>query len=101
MPVILPHELVAALHKTGELTNMYDMQGLREYWDHVIGHATTQVPWPNNVPDMILPAGLHGDDCRFTDTGEKIVVISWNLVLDSRQVRFPLAVIRFVTWLHA
>ncbi|OLP83931.1 S-antigen protein [Symbiodinium microadriaticum] len=82
MPVILPHELVAALHKTGELTNMYDMQGLREYWDHVIGHATTQVPWPNNVPDMILPAGLHGDDCRFTDTGEKIVVISWNLVLD-------------------
>ena len=98
--MVLPHELVNALHKRGQLDNMYDMQELREFWNHMLGHACSQVPWPCNIPEMTLPGGLHGDDCRFTETGQKIIVLSWNLVMDSSQTRYPLAVVRFVTWLY-
>ena len=100
MPLVLPHELIGALHSTGRLAELCKAEDVQEYWAHFRRQAAcnAEVGWPLNAPEGALPIGLHGDDCRFTDGGQKIIVFSSNLILDDSQMRYPLFAIRYVTW---
>ena len=49
------------------------------------------------MAQLAVPLGLHGDDCRYTDTNQKIDVLSMNILVDKAQERFPLVVLRHAT----
>ena len=101
MPVVLPHELIYALHSKGCLQSLSPEAELHEYWEHFRNQAAAnpEVGWPLTAPaGEAVALGVHGDDCRFTDQGEKIIVVTCNLIMDRSQTRFPLMVIRFASW---
>ena len=51
-----------------------NMEKIREYWE---ASGETEHPgFPTSNP-----LGLYGDDCKFNQTGEKLIVISLNAVL--------------------
>lgn len=95
MPVVLPHDVLNALHKEGRLPNVCPTSELRQFWKHF---GAQQLPWAANVPPDAIPLGLHGDDARYTDTGAKIIAVSLNCLLDPAQDRWPLIIIRAATW---
>ena len=98
---MLPHELMYALHSKGCVQSLNPEAELHEYWEHFRkqAEANPEVGWPLGAPPGEAAAlGLHGDDCRFTDQGEKIIVLSCNFIMDSSQTRFPLMVIRYASW---
>ena len=98
MPVVLPHELIHALDSAGRLKQLCPQHALKEFWEHFRSEASAEVPWPKlSPPGHPYPLGLHGDDCRYTDTGEKLLVVTCNLLLDDSQLRFPLVAMRCVS----
>ena len=102
MPIVLPHDLLNALHKSGRLQSMCPEEELSDFWDNYREHTSDEIAWPAGRPtDDCVPLGVHGDDCRFTDSGQKLIVISLNILLDPWKDRFPMAVIRYVTWANS
>ena len=56
-----------------------DMEALAEFWQN-----TTQTGWLNpNHPGRFGAnvVGLYGDDARYTKSGEKLICIAWNVLL--------------------
>ena len=98
MPVVLPHDILNALHQEGRLARLNPPAALRNFWDHFHGQASSEIAWPPMAPPDGLPMGLHRDDARYLDNGAKIIAISMNFMLDAVQDRFPLVVIRLATW---
>ena len=99
--MVLPHDIVQALHLTGRLEELSPLDRLREFWAHARTRASEcpEVAWPAAAPCGCPHAlGLHGDDCRFTDSGQKVTVVSLNLLMDDSQRRYPLFVFRVVSW---
>ena len=105
-PIILPHELVPWLLgglNAGDLRDTIgSRQSILDYWKNV---EVTQMPWhPSTHTDKdlehIIPVGLHGDDFRFTNGGQKLVAVSLNFPLGERRGRYVLFTIRCVTWLQ-
>ena len=67
--MVLPHELVHALHQDGWLDRACGADALREFWAHFRASSSEDVAWPTNAPSgHAHPLGIHGDDCRFTES---------------------------------
>ena len=98
MPIVLPHDILNALHQEGRLTSLNPPAALRNFWDHFHAQTSSEIAWPPMAPPDGLPLGLHGDDARYLDNGAKINVLSLNLMLDAVQDRFPMVVIRLAAW---
>ena len=99
MPIVLPHELLHCLDQCGKLRELCDQRDLADYWAHFHSNVSMHVQWPVEAPmaQLAVPLGLHGDDCRYTDTNQKIIILSMNILVDKTQQRFPLVVIRHAT----
>ena len=99
MPIVLPHELLHCLDHCGKLRELCDQRDLADYWAHFHSNVSMHVQWPVEAPlaQLAVPLGLHGDDCRYTDTNQKIIILSMNILVDKTQQRFPLVVIRHAT----
>ena len=100
MPVMLPHDIVCGLEKYGRLQKLASPEQLAEFWTHFRNEVSEEICWPAHAPaghPGPVPLGIHGDDCRFTDTGQKICCISLNILVDNAQTRFPLVAIRIAS----
>ena len=99
MPVVLPHHLLCYLYKH---TSMFvkATTGLKQFWKHFHACTDPSLTWPREWNDSTVPMGLHGDDCRFTETGQKVICMSLNFLLDDSQQRYPLFAVRFETRLQ-
>ena len=98
MPMVLPHNLLQYLHaKHGQLASELE---LNTFWNHFRQCTEDSIRWPHNFENQdgsnCIPCGLHGDDLRYTDTGQKLRCVSFNFLLDENQERYPLFVIRMV-----
>ena len=99
MPLVLPHALVKYLHGVKMLGKVSAPAELRKFWRHFKTRTDPSVRWPHYFKRHgVIPMGLHGDDCRYTETNQKIICVSLNFLLDERQERYPLFVIRFASW---
>ena len=96
MPLVLPHELLNALHTSGRLCDLCDAESLTAFWDNFKGHESSQVQWPRLGTWGMIPMGVHGDDFRYLENGGKITAFSMNILTDDNQERFPLFAIRVV-----
>ena len=97
MPLILPHELCHYMYHRGSKHYGSDCEAeLRKFWQH-FKKCTNDVAikWPHMWEDTCTPIGLHGDDCRVTETGQKVICLSVNYLLDETQRRYPLFIIRY------
>ena len=47
-----------------------------EYWEHYRARGLV-----SNTDDQCLPIGLHGDDGRYSRSGDKIILVTMNSVL--------------------
>ena len=94
--MVLPHDLLAYLHKKfgGEQT---PAEQLRAFWKHFQTCTHESIRWPHCYEDDCIPLGLHGDDLRYTETGQKLLCVSLNFLLDDAQERYPLFVLRIVS----
>ena len=70
---------------------------LRAFWKHFQTCTHESIRWPHCYEDDCIPIGLHGDDLRYTETGQKLLCVSLNFLLDESQERYPLFVIRIVS----
>ena len=102
MPVVLPHELLHALDESKRLVQLCDQRDLADFWAHFHSNVSMHVQWQTQAPigKLAVPIGLHGDDCRYTDTNQKIVILTMNVLVDKSQQRFPLFAIRHASKLH-
>ena len=96
MPLVLPHELLNALHTSGRPCDLCDAESLTAFWDNFKGHESSQVQWPRLGTWGMIPMGVHGDDFRYLENGGKIIAFSMNILTDDNQERFPLFAIRVV-----
>ena len=89
MPLILPHHLLAYLHKKfgGQMPHA---EQLRAFWKHFQTCTHESIRWPHCYEDDCIPIGLHGDDLRYTETGQMLLCVSLNFLLDEGQERYPL-----------
>ena len=55
---------------------------LREYWRRM---SQGQGRTPPGASEQMLPLGLYGDDARFTKSGDKVVMVSMNVLLHDIQ----------------
>ncbi|CAE7816070.1 unnamed protein product, partial [Symbiodinium necroappetens] len=53
LPIVLPHELVAALHKSGQLDNMYNMQIAASFNYCLLGAAPTYLDAAELRPENV------------------------------------------------
>ena len=101
--MILPHELCLYLYRHGSKHYGSDdcKAELKKFWGHFKKCTNKEaIKWPHVWEDTCTPIGLHGDDCRFTETGQKVVCLSINFLLDETQRRYPLFIIRCESQLH-
>ena len=96
MPLVLPHELLNALHTSGRLQDLCDAEALTAFWDNFKSHESSQVQWPRLGTWGMVPLGVHGDDLRYLENGSKLIAFSMNILVDDSQERFPLFAIRVV-----
>ena len=68
-----------------------------EFWQHMEAQGQLVPPAARHTWRDIVPLGLHGDDCRFTQAGEKLLAVSLNFPLGPLRGRYPLFLIRVVT----
>ena len=94
MPIVLPHDILNALHHCGRLQELAGLDDIKQFWDHYRDHISDDIQWPVGAPDGAVPLGMHGDDSRFTDSGQKLLVLSLNILHDPTKARFPLVAIR-------
>ena len=95
--MVLPHVLLKYLHDMKMLGKVSAPAELSKFWRHFKTQTDGSVRWPHYFRNTgVIPLGLHGDDCRYTDTNQKIICVSLNFLLDADQERYPLFVIRFV-----
>ena len=109
MPVVLPHDLVAALVANG----LWPMQlgvvtkdHVREWWNHRVNHAAHMAEHPGSNQKNHEPLYLYGDDACMTKAGnEKMHVCTLSHCLDNRKssrlTSWPLFLFRCVPCLHA
>ena len=76
MPVVLPHDVLNALHVCGRLRQLYTDADLCEFWDNFKQHESSIIQWPAKAERGMLPIGIHGDDFRYTEHGQKLVLVS-------------------------
>ena len=101
MPLVLPHEVIFRLHMMGRLEGLSPKKDVEHFWEHFKAHESSSIQWPIAAERHMLPVGIHCDDCRYTESGEKLIVLSLNFLLDGDvQDRFPLFVLRCVIGLH-
>lgn len=95
MPLVLPHELCLYLHKKHWYEEYACAAELKKFWHH-FKECTNEaaIKWPSQWEASCVPIGLHGDDCRFTENGQKVICVSMNYLLGESQKRFPLFIIR-------
>ena len=96
MPLVLPHELLNALHTSGKLQQLCDAEALTAFWDNFKAHESSQVQWPSLGSWGMIPLGVHGDDLRYLEKGAKLIAFTMNLLVDDTKERYPLWVIRCV-----
>lgn len=94
MPLVLPHEICLYLHKKNKYAEYGCEAELKKFWHHFKTCTDEAIRWPSMWEDSVVPIGLHGDDCRFTDSGQKVICLSMNYLLDESQQRFPIFIIR-------
>lgn len=83
-PLVLPHEIFAALHTAGPerfAKAMGTAQSVRIYWDHARRHSV----WAANhaglqVPDLVYPLAVYGDGVKVTRS-DVVLSITWNSLL--------------------
>ena len=93
--MVLPHDVLNALHECGRLRQLYTDEDLCLFWDNFKQHESSVVQWPAQAERGMLPIGIHGDDFRYTEHGQKLVLVSMNLLIDNKmQDRFPLFGVR-------
>ena len=101
MPVVLPHDVLNALHECGRLRQLYTDEDLCYFWGNFKQHESSVVQWPAQAQRGMIPIGIHGDDFRYTEHGQKLVLVSMNVLIDSEmQDRFPLFAVRCAASLH-
>lgn len=99
--MVLPHDILFGLHESGRLAKLCPKQSLVEFWDNFKAHVSSHIQWPVAAERSMLPIGVHGDDCRYTESGQKLIIFSMNLLLDGLiQDRYPLFVIRVAACMH-
>lgn len=96
MPLVLPHELLNALHTSGKLRRLCDADELAAFWDNFKAHESSQVQWPRLADRGMIPLGVHGDDLRYLEKGAKLIAFSMNILIDDTKERYPLWAIRCV-----
>ena len=95
VPMLLPHLLVEYL----VTQNLVEVSGeaMRTYWQHMVDN---QVSWALAHPGKFshYPIGIYGDEGQINKAGDKCVVVTLNLLLDSRGDgflhRFPIFTLR-------
>ena len=98
MPLVLPHDVLFALHASGRLEELSPKRSIEEFWEHFKAHESSPIQWPVAADRSMHPVGIHSDDCRYTESGQKLIVFSMNLLLDGDvKDRYPLFVLRCVT----
>ena len=97
MPLMLPHEVCHHLHRKSK--HCGSEAELHKFWCHFKSRSKEHLKWPFMWEETCVPLGLHGDDCRFTDGGQKVICFSMNYLLDETQMRYPLFIIRYETQL--
>ena len=63
--------------------------GLKQFWEHFHTCTDPSIAWPRVWDEGMVPIGLHGDDCRFTETGQKVISMSLNFLLDDFPAALP------------
>ena len=96
LPVILPHLTVEYLLRTRKV--VVCQADVEEYWSHLQG---AKVQWALDHPGAFscAPLGIYGDEGQISKSGDKVMVITFNFVLDNRAGdgvihRFPIATLR-------
>ena len=61
---------------------------IREFWHHMVQR---QVPWAVQHPGkgFANPCGLWGDDCKYTDGGDKLVCLCMSALLQQVEGVLP------------
>ena len=102
MPVVLPHDLVAALCEAGIWPDQIGkMRNLFEWWVHNEKHNNWYCDHPAFEDKKHEPLCLYGDDACLTKAGnEKMTVITLSHCLDTRSdstlTSWPLCLFRCV-----
>ena len=55
-----------------------DNRAIGKFWDHCCSTGFLQADHPGRGKN---PVGIYGDDCRYNKTGEKLVALNFNCIL--------------------
>ena len=95
IPVLLPHLLVEYLVNRN-IVELSDV-AMKRFWDHVVSR---KVAWATRHPGRHThhPIGIYGDEGQITKAGDKVIICTFNMLLDSRGDgflhRFPIWTLR-------
>ena len=75
VPILCPHEVIMWLLRE-KLLELNDSAAIR-FWSH---HKKQGTSWLGNCPDkkdgfVVHPVSLYGDECEYTATKEKVLMI--------------------------
>ena len=83
LPIILPHLTVEYLLQSRKVEVC--QSEIEKYWNHL---RDAKVPWALQHPGAFscAPLGVYGDEGQISKAGDKVVVVTFNFVLDNRLV---------------
>ena len=101
--MVLPHSLMKFLLSGVSEDLLEHVVGsgdsIAEFWEFLTNAQYNPCTHTRCKDKMktVIPIGLHGDEFRFTQNGEKILAVSLNFVLGHRRARYPLFLLRSVS----
>ena len=83
LPLILPHELLDYLHRSNKI--VVNPEKVKQYWTRYKAFKSPSHPCCKDDLLPHSPLGLAGDDCKYTLSGSKVIIIAFNLPLHDQQ----------------
>jgi len=79
LPIILPHEMLDYLHRSKKI--VVNPEQVKQYWTRYKAFKSPSHPCCKDDLLPHSPLGLAGDDCKYTLSGSKVIIIAFNLPL--------------------
>lgn len=83
LPIILPHEMLDYLHRSKKI--VVNPEQVKQYWTRYKAFKSSSHPCCKDDLLPHSPLGLAGDDCKYTLSGSKVIIIAFNLPLHDQK----------------
>ena len=83
LPMILPHEMLDYLHRSNKV--VVNTEQVKQFWTRYKAFKSSNHPCCKDALLLHSPLGLAGDDCKYTLSGSKVIIIAFNLPLHDQK----------------